>query len=377
MKKPSANEEAASAKSKSKQVRISQADIPGYSLTDALRVPEAIFNNYAGSLTKPINVAGAMKLTPASSYFRQLTGASIAYGLTDGGSNSAGISLTDSARKILSPVEEGQDTVAKREAFLKPRVIREFMTKYDGHAVPQQPIAGNVLVEMGVPRERTDNVLDLILSGAQDLGLVSEIKGKLYANLHPDGVLSELAGTSQSSIKPNGVLINEQDVTQNMSGETVSSIGDMVPSRVLPSSKKVFITHGKNQGFVDPIRKLLAFGELEAVVSVERQSVSKPVPDKVLDDMRACFAAIIHVDSELTLLDKEANEHVMLNPNVLIEIGAAMALYKQKFILLVKDGVKLPSNLQGLFEVRYKGENLDGDATIRLLEAINELKKPS
>lgn len=102
MKKPSANEEAASAKSKSKQVRISQADIPGYSLTDALRVPEAIFNNYAGSLTKPINVAGAMKLTPASSYFRQLTGASIAYGLTDGGSNSAGISLTDSAQNSFT-----------------------------------------------------------------------------------------------------------------------------------------------------------------------------------------------------------------------------------------------------------------------------------
>ena len=38
-------------------------------------------------------------------------------------------------------------------------------------------------------------------------------------------------------------------------------------------------------------------------------------------------------------------------------------------------GTTLPSNLQGLFEVRYKGDTLDGDATIRLMEAINELKK--
>jgi predicted nucleotide-binding protein len=114
---------------------------------------------------------------------------------------------------------------------------------------------------------------------------------------------------------------------------------------------------------------------MEAVVSVEKQSVSQPVPDKVMNDMRDCGAAIIHVEGEQVLIDSEAKEHVVLNPNVLIEIGAAMALYKKRFILLVKDGVKLPSNLQGLFEVRYEGDALDGNATIRLLEAINELKK--
>ena len=110
-------------------------------------------------------------------------------------------------------------------------------------------------------------------------------------------------------------------------------------------------------------------------MSVEKQSVSQPVPDKVMNEMRACAAAIIHVEDELVLLDREANEHVILNPNVLIEIGAAMALFGRRFILLVKDGVRLPSNLQGLFEVRYTGDTLDGTATIRLLEAINELKK--
>ena len=59
---------------------------------------------------------------------------------------------------------------------------------------------------------------------------------------------------------------------------------------------------------------------------------------------------------------------------MLIEIGAAMALYGRRFILLVKEGIKLPSNLQGLYEVRYRGDALDGDATIKLLEAINDIK---
>jgi len=139
--------------------------------------------------------------------------------------------------------------------------------------------------------------------------------------------------------------------------------------------KRVYISHGKNRSFVDPIKKLLTFGDFEAVVSIQEPSVSKPVPDKVMDDMRSCGAAIIHVDSEDILIDGSGKEHVIINQNVLIEIGAAMALYGKRYILLVKDGTQLPSNLQGLYEVRYKGDVLDGETTIKLLETINRLKQ--
>ena len=51
-----------------------------------------------------------------------------------------------------------------------------------------------------------------------------------------------------------------------------------------------------------------------------------------------------------------------------------MALFGRRFILLVREGVELPSNLQGLYEVRYTGDALDGDAIVKLLEAINDIK---
>ena len=136
----------------------------------------------------------------------------------------------------------------------------------------------------------------------------------------------------------------------------------------------MFITHGKNRDLVEPIKKLLEYGELLPVISVERQSVSKPVPEKVMDDMRGCGAAIIHVDADRAITDNQGQEHVLLNPNVLIEIGAAMAFYGRRFILLVREGVKLPSNLQGLYEVRYAGDTLDAASTIKLLEAIKDIK---
>jgi len=138
--------------------------------------------------------------------------------------------------------------------------------------------------------------------------------------------------------------------------------------------RRVFVTHGRNKQFVNQIKELLTFGNFEPVVSVERESVSKPVPDKVLDDMRSCDAAIIHVDADQTLADEDGKPHQVLNSNVLIEIGAAFALYGRRFILLVREGLLLPSNLQGLYEVRYDGEKLDGTATLKLLKAFNDFR---
>lgn len=73
--------------------RLNQSDVPAYSLEQAMRVPVAVFENYAGGPSKPIDVAAAMDLLPTSSQFRMLTGSAIAYGLTEGGAQSQEIAL--------------------------------------------------------------------------------------------------------------------------------------------------------------------------------------------------------------------------------------------------------------------------------------------
>ena len=160
--------------------RLNQSDVPAYSLEHAMRVPIAVLENYAGEPTKPIDVAAAMDLVPTSSQFRMLTGSAIAYGLTEGGAQSQQIVLTDLANKILQPLEEGIDLKNKQESLLKPRIIGEFLTKYNGSPIPKDQIAQNVLISMGVPNDRASDVLALILEGAEGLGLITEIKGKKY-----------------------------------------------------------------------------------------------------------------------------------------------------------------------------------------------------
>ena len=105
---------------------------------------------------------------------------------------------------------------------------------------------------------------------------------------------------------------------------------------------------------------------------MEHETPAKPVPQKVMNDMRTCRAAVIHVGAEAVLYDSDGEKVPQINGNVLIEIGAAMALYDDKFVLLVEEGLELPSNLQGLYECRYQGDELNMTATMKLLRAFNE-----
>jgi predicted nucleotide-binding protein len=362
-------EPALETKDSPKRAKVMQTDVPAYPLDEALQVARTILDNYAFKPTRPLDVAAAMGLAPTGTGFRMLTGASMAYGFTDGGWNAATITPQPLARRILQPTQVGDDVEARREAILKPKVLREFLRKYDGSRLPREDIALNVLSQMGVPANATKRTLDLIMASAEAVGFLQKIKDGTYVNLRSAIPMADESGDDEDAWDA------DQDVVPPAPLQTdIAPPVRMIKGGSRLVNNRVFVTHGKNREFIDPIKQLLAFGELEPVVSVDKPSVSQPVPDKVMNDMRSCSAAIIHVDAEQRLIDQDTNEHIVLNPNVLIEIGAAMALFGRRFILLVRDGVRLPSNLQGLFEVRYKGDKLDGEATIELLKAITDIK---
>ncbi|WP_417494012.1 TIR domain-containing protein [Maricaulis sp.] len=147
-----------------------------------------------------------------------------------------------------------------------------------------------------------------------------------------------------------------------------------VKAREEQGVRRVFLTHGKNQKILNQVKELVAYGKFDPVVAQEHESLAKPVPEKVLGDMRSCQAAVIHVSAEGMLLEPDGQTSPCINPNVLIEIGAAMALYGKNFILLVEEGISLPSNLQGLYECRYSGDELTHSAIMKLLKAFNDFR---
>lgn len=71
-------------------------------------------------------VASSGRMTPSAGPFKMLTGASVAYGFTDGGAQADEIALTDLGQRVVAPTEEGDDVLAMREALLRPRSSASF-----------------------------------------------------------------------------------------------------------------------------------------------------------------------------------------------------------------------------------------------------------
>jgi hypothetical protein len=146
-------------------------------------VPQAIADNYAFKPTRAMNVAHAMNMTPSSGSFRMITGAALAYGLTTAGGQAPEIGITPLGLRIVRPTSEGDDIAAKREALLRPRIIGEFLRRYDGAAIPSDEIAKNVLQEQGVPTDRLAGVFEMIIEGATAVGFLRVISGRRYVDL--------------------------------------------------------------------------------------------------------------------------------------------------------------------------------------------------
>jgi hypothetical protein len=182
--------------------RVSQEDVPSYSLDQALRIARALAENYAFKPTRPLNVAGAMKMQPSSGGFRMLAGAAVAYGLTTAGAFAPEIGLTPLGLRIVRPTKSGDDLAAKREALLKPKLVGDFLRQYDGAPLPADQIAKNVLLDRGVPADRVEDVLAQIIDGATGVGFLKDIGGKRYVDLSiadsfPD---DQATATTQTSV---------------------------------------------------------------------------------------------------------------------------------------------------------------------------------
>src|SRR5829696_8640466 len=156
--------------------RVSQADFPNNTLEQAVRIAQAIWDNFAGKGGAPHQIAMAIGMSPTSGTWRNLCGSAIAYGLTEGGYNAQQIVLTDLGRKAIAPAEEGDDAAALHEAALRPRVMRDFFSKYDRAKFPRDNIAQNVLVDLGLPKDRTTDALETIKAIGRQVGIIVDTK---------------------------------------------------------------------------------------------------------------------------------------------------------------------------------------------------------
>ena len=134
----------------------------------------------------------------------------------------------------------------------------------------------------------------------------------------------------------------------------------------------MFITCRASGKILEQVKELVAFGQFEPIAFRRHEIATAPLLSSLMEQMRGCDTAIVEVDANV--LPREAEPRIQAN--VLIEIGAAMALYGRNFVLLAEDQVALPLNLQGLYECRYRGDELNMTAMMELLRAFSGFIRP-
>ena len=173
--------------------------------------------------------------------------------------------------------------------------------------------------------------------------------------------VEEQGGVSDTESQPLPIGEHPSEVKPGEELETTS-----------PKEICVFISHGPNVDIVDQIKTMLDLSDLPYEVVVEQESTAIPVPQKVFDAMRRCDAAVMCVTADA---ESERNDgSYEINPNVLIEIGAAFVLYEKRVALVWDRRISVPSNLQGLYRCEFEGSELSWSAGMKLMKAVNGFK---
>jgi hypothetical protein len=168
-----------------KRVRVSQEDMPRSTLKEVIELAQSLRDNFAGQDASPIDLAQSLNRSPSSSSWRYLTGASVAYGLTNGAYNSSAVSLSPLGSQIVSPTEEGADKEGLMLALLQPAILKAFYEKYNGSKFPKEDIVKNVLQTLGVPGDRTDEAMKIVIDNARYVGVMTDAGGSQYIQLRP------------------------------------------------------------------------------------------------------------------------------------------------------------------------------------------------
>lgn len=352
-----------------KPTKISQGDIPSVSLENAARVARGLYDEFAGGSAAPHDVAFAIDVSPTSSAWRVLSGAAMAYGLTAGGPNAPAISLNDLGRRIVAPTEEGEDAQALVEAVLKPRVLREFYSKYDRAKFPRDEIAQNVLISMGVPKDRAVKTLEIVKENGRFAGLIRDSKTGPFVAVATAASSPAINATPAANDDFSGLTLDGDAADDGEAPDTVSS-SKLAEASIPSAPKQIFVAHGKNHQPLEALKKILDQFKIPYKVAVDEPNAGRPISRKVAQLMRECSAGIFIFTGDEKFLDAGGSEIYRPSENVAYELGAASVLWENKIIILKEAGVTFPSDYKDLGYIEFETNGLANNALYLLKELI-------
>ena len=338
---------------------------PRNTLSEALKVSEAIWRDNAGDPYDPILLSTkSLGVSTRSSSFETLLRSSNLYGLTEGNSRAKGIVLTALGLSIVAPTDETSRDAGLRTALLKPDVFQRFYQKYDRKSIPKEEIIKSVIQrEFGVLPTDVDACYEVIMKNIDDFNL--KIQSGTAYTLYLDQLKSEspkATGQSHEGKK------EEAEAEIPDEGVVGKSIDSKRTANTIP--KQIFVAHGKNRKPLEQLERILNKLKVPYKVAEEEAHAGRPVGKKVADLMRQCTSGIfIFTADEAT--QSQGNEVFRPSDNVVYELGAASVLYEDKIVILKEHNVSFASDFGALGYISFETDHLDSKAADLMLELVS------
>jgi hypothetical protein len=172
---------------------------PALTLEESLKVPMAVKIN-GGNPFDTKEVAKACEMGPKNPNFFYLTASSKAYGLTEGSSNTAEISLTDLGRGFVYPESPESRQVHLANAFFNVPVFKDVYEHYKGALIPEMAYLESKLLKLNIPNKDHESFADIYKKNYDYLKLAKGLE-TLQKEKLPTGetlsVVGQVPGTYQ------------------------------------------------------------------------------------------------------------------------------------------------------------------------------------
>ncbi len=283
---------------KSKRVSRPPKPFPNYTLEEALKVPQAISKNNAGNPWGSDQIATAVSMSAKSSVFYYYTTASRDYGMTTGTSRGKVIELTSLGRKIVYPETPDQEVSMLQQAFFNIDIFKKVFDYYKDGTLPEERFVCNTLQEtFGLDASHHKEFLDIY---SANLAFLKRKGGSLAPMFNQAPV-------------PEAKPLDAAPTSAHLAGKLFV---------IMPFSEK---TGKYPEGYFEEV-----FNSLIVPAAAQAGYVAETANKSGSDIIHKTIISSIY-NSEIILAD--LTEH---NPNVLFELGLAIAFKKKVAIMRAK-----------------------------------------
>ena len=284
--------------SKVKRASRPAKPFPSYSLEEALKIPQSIAQNNAGNPWGSDQIATAVGMSHKSSVFYYFTTASRDYGMTTGTGRGKTMELTALGRKMVYPVNSEEESAALQQAFFNIDIFQKVYDYYKGGTLPEKRFVCNTLQEtFGLDAIHHEEFLQVYSTNVEFL------KKKSAMTSAPPFLQQVQTG-------------GQKPVLEQSANDQVQASKLFV---IMPFSEK---TGKYPEGYFDEV-----FSSLIVPAASQAGYVAETANKTGSDIIHKTIVSNIF-NAELILAD--LTEH---NPNVLFELGLAIAFKKKVAII--------------------------------------------